>query len=219
MPPQQLNVEFGKITQDNVEQLRMINTTCFPVSYQEKYYKDVVSPGQNNEGLSKLAYVGGFVVGATSSRIEDITVVADDKAGIKAGNNEENDDDDNNNNNKNADVGDVVGGDNNNNKDQKNQTQKRRIYIMTLGVLAAYRGRGIGTKLIQSILDYFEHNMMSDELKDVTEISLHVHVENQDAIDFYTEKFGFLRGELVENYYNKRSVDPPHSIRLYKPLR
>ena len=27
---------------------------------------------------------------------------------------------------------------------------------MTLGVLAAYRGRGVGGKLIQSILDYYE---------------------------------------------------------------
>ena len=29
---------------------------------------------------------------------------------------------------------------------------------MTLGVLAAYRGRGVGSKLISSILDYFEEN-------------------------------------------------------------
>mmetsp|Transcript_35437 Transcript_35437/g.85764 ORF Transcript_35437/g.85764 Transcript_35437/m.85764 type:complete len:200 (+) Transcript_35437:838-1437(+) len=199
----------------------MINTTCFPVSYQEKYYKDVISSpaGQNNEGLSKLAYVGGFVVGATSSRIEDITTTTttDSDAAVKDANDDESD-----NKKKNADVGDDDGGggDKNNSNSSKKKKQQR-IYIMTLGVLPAYRGRGIGTKLIQSILDYFEHNMTSCEegLKDVTEVSLHVHVENQDAINFYTQKFGFLKGERVENYYNKRSVDPPHSIRLYKPLR
>jgi len=29
---------------------------------------------------------------------------------------------------------------------------------MTLGVLAPYRGRGVGSKLISSVLDYYESN-------------------------------------------------------------
>ena len=88
---------------------------------------------------------------------------------------------------------------------------------MTLGVLAAYRGRTIGAQLIQSILDYFEETMTSPELKDVTEISLHVQISNDDAINFYTEKFGFEKGEMVENYY--RRIDPPHCYKLYKKVR
>jgi len=86
----------------------------------------------------------------------------------------------------------------------------QRLYIMTLAVLAAYRSREIGSQLLQSILDY------CDQHKTVTEISLHVHVHNQDAIDFYTKKFNFRQGEMIENYY--RRVDPPNCYRLYKEL-
>jgi len=35
---------------------------------------------------------------------------------------------------------------------------EKRLYIMTLGVLAPYRGRGVGSKLISSVLDYYESN-------------------------------------------------------------
>ncbi|VEU37373.1 unnamed protein product [Pseudo-nitzschia multistriata] len=178
----ELKVEFGRINQDNIEQLRKVNLACFPVQYQEKYYKDVSA--SVGEGLCKFAYWNGFVVGAASSRIEPIN------------------------------------GSNGNTDEPKNdnESNEKRIYIMTLGVLAAYRGRTIGTQLIQSILDYFEENKNeSPELKDVIEISLHVQISNDDAIKFYTEKFGFEKGEMVENYY--RRIDPPHCYKLYKKVR
>jgi ribosomal protein S18 acetylase RimI-like enzyme len=88
---------------------------------------------------------------------------------------------------------------------------------MTLGVLAAYRGRGAGSQLIQSILDYFDQEKGGQLLKGVDEIVLHVQVSNQDAIRFYTQRFGFVQGEMVENYY--RRIDPPHCFLLSKKLR
>lgn len=97
-----------------------------------------------------------------------------------------------------------------------NETTKQRLYIMTLGVLAAYRGHTIGTQLIQSILDHYEENK-DTEFKDVEEIALHVQISNDEAIDFYTKHFGFEKGEMVENYY--RRIDPPHCYLLYKKLR
>ena len=97
-----------------------------------------------------------------------------------------------------------------------NNNSEKRIYIMTLGVLAAYRGRTIGAQLIQSILDYYENNQSSPELKDVKEIALHVQISNDDALKFYTEKFGFEKGEMVENYYKR--IDPPHCYKLFKKL-
>jgi ribosomal protein S18 acetylase RimI-like enzyme len=87
---------------------------------------------------------------------------------------------------------------------------------MTLGVLAAYRGRDVGTQLIQSVLDYYETNK-DDSLANVDEIALHVQISNNDAIRFYTDRFGFVQGEMVENYY--RRIDPPHCYLLYKKLR
>mmetsp|Transcript_32564 Transcript_32564/g.76715 ORF Transcript_32564/g.76715 Transcript_32564/m.76715 type:complete len:189 (+) Transcript_32564:151-717(+) len=185
----ELKVEFGRINQDNIEQLRKVNLACFPVQYQEKYYKDVSE--SSGDGLCKFAYWNGFVVGAASARIEPIENSSSSSGSSSSSNSS-----------------------NNSTNDEK------RIYIMTLGVLAAYRGRTIGTQLIQSILDYFEENKdkaESPDLKDVTEISLHVQISNDDAIKFYTEKFGFEKGEMVENYY--RRIDPPHCYKLYKKLR
>jgi ribosomal protein S18 acetylase RimI-like enzyme len=155
---------------------------CFPVQYQESYYKDVQD--SKGDGLCKFAYWNGFVVGAACARIEPLN--KDDK-------NKDKDNDDNDDN------------------------KKQRIYIMTLGVLAAYRGRTIGAQLIQSILDHFENHMMDPELKNVVEITLHVQISNDDAIKFYTEKFGFEKGDIIENYY--RRIDPPHCYKLYKKLR
>jgi len=91
---------------------------------------------------------------------------------------------------------------------------RKRIYIMTLGVFAAYRGRGIGRKLVQSILDYYEGSKNDNE---VDEISLHVQTSNADAMKFYIEGFGFEKGELIENYYKR--IDPPHCFMLRKKLR
>mmetsp|Transcript_34971 Transcript_34971/g.54585 ORF Transcript_34971/g.54585 Transcript_34971/m.54585 type:complete len:168 (+) Transcript_34971:230-733(+) len=161
-----LTVEFGAITQDNVEQLRKVNLACFPVQYQETYYKEVVE--RRDEGLCKFAYFNGFVVGAACARVENT------------------------------------------------EGDRQRLYIMTLGVLAAYRGRNIGKQLIQSIFDHFEENK-DGEFSKVDEMALHVQISNDDAIRFYTSRFGFVQGEMVENYY--RRIDPPHCYLLYKKLR
>jgi len=90
------------------------------------------------------------------------------------------------------------------------------MYIMTLGVLAAYRNHGIGSKLVTSVLDYFESEK-DGKLTNVDEIMLHVQTSNTDAMKFYGDKFGFERGELVENYYKR--IDPPHCYVLRKKLR
>mmetsp|Transcript_24929 Transcript_24929/g.52195 ORF Transcript_24929/g.52195 Transcript_24929/m.52195 type:complete len:110 (+) Transcript_24929:118-447(+) len=95
---------------------------------------------------------------------------------------------------------------------------RHRIYIMTLGVLAAYRNHGIGSKLVSSVLDHITSAQKEDgQLYTVDEIMLHVQTSNEDAMKFYGEKFGFERGELVENYYKR--IDPPHCYILRKKLR
>lgn len=88
---------------------------------------------------------------------------------------------------------------------------EQRVYIRTLAVLAAYRGRGVGSQLMDAIIHYCHSN------SSVSELYLHVHISNQDAIDFYTQKFDFTQGELVKNYY--RRIDPPHCYRLFKIIQ
>jgi ribosomal protein S18 acetylase RimI-like enzyme len=89
-------------------------------------------------------------------------------------------------------------------------TKGERLYIMTLAVMAAYRGRGVGSQLLRSVLRYCYESLS------VKEVSLHVQISNVDAIRFYTERFGFSQGELVENYYKR--IKPPHCFLLYKIL-
>jgi N-alpha-acetyltransferase 50 len=168
---------------------------CFPVQYQESYYKDVVV--RNNEGLCKFAYWNGFVVGAACARLETINSTA--AVAIDA--------DTTTDTTTSASSVVVAGG---------GAPPRQRLYIMTLGVLAAYRGRGIGRQLIQTILDHYE-TQKDDEFQNVEEISLHVQISNDDAIRFYTSKFGFVQGDMVENYY--RRIDPPHCYLLYKKLK
>jgi ribosomal protein S18 acetylase RimI-like enzyme len=138
--------------------------------------------------LSKFAYVNGSVVGAICTRVEPMP---------------------------------------------GSTTSRTRLYIMTLGVLAAYRSRGVGSQLLESVLNFFEENKdgssadMSTSavvmtplqlaMKTVDEILLHVQTSNKDAMDFYINKFGFVKGELVQNYYQR--IDPPDCYVLFKKLR
>ncbi len=75
----------------------------------------------------------------------------------------------------------------------------------------------VGRKLVQSVLEYVKNKT---EVKcatsgDVKEVKLHVQISNEDGINFY-EKMGFVKGEMVENYYKR--IDPPHCYVLRKKL-
>ena len=45
-----VSIELGDITQHNIKQLKKLNQIIFPVSYNDKFYKDVLEVGQ----LAKL---------------------------------------------------------------------------------------------------------------------------------------------------------------------
>lgn len=92
---------------------------------------------------------------------------------------------------------------------EESEKSTQRLYIMTLAVLAPYRDRGIGSQLIRSVLDHCQSI-------GITEVCLHVQSSNDGAIRFYTERFGFVQGELVENYYQR--IDPPHCYVLRKEI-
>ncbi|XP_022751654.1 N-alpha-acetyltransferase 50-like [Durio zibethinus] len=81
-----------------------------------------------------------------------------------------------------------------------------RVYIMTLGVLAPYRGVGIGTRLLNHVLDLCSK-------QSIPEIYLRVQTNNEDAINFY-KKFGFKITETIKNYYT--NIDPPDCFVLTK---
>ena len=171
-----------------------MNKATFPVQYDEKFYLNILK--EQNVGLNKFAYHKDTIVGALCSRIEESPVI--DAA--------------------------AAGTDTNTNSTQprKPATVTYRVYIMTLAVLAAYRGHGIGSELLRTVLDYCRQQQQQQPgdagsaVVVVSEVVLHVQISNHDAIRFYMEKFDFERGALVENYY--RRIDPPHCYLLYKKL-
>lgn len=79
---------------------------------------------------------------------------------------------------------------------------------MTLGVLRPYRRYGLGSQLLQAIIDYVKND------SNVSFVYLHVQVNNDAAIKFYTDKFGFKVVETIEDYYKKIVPHACHLLRL-----
>ncbi|CAB4004167.1 N-alpha-acetyltransferase 50 isoform X1 [Paramuricea clavata] len=61
-------IELGDVTPHNIKQLRKLNSVIFPVSYNDKFYKDVLEVGE----LAKLAFYNDTVVGAVCCRVDHI---------------------------------------------------------------------------------------------------------------------------------------------------
>ncbi|XP_069746558.1 N-alpha-acetyltransferase 50 isoform X1 [Narcine bancroftii] len=150
-------IELGDVTPHNIKQLKRLNQVIFPVSYNDKFYKDVLEVGE----LAKLAYFNDIAVGAVCCRVDH------------------------------------------------SQNQKR-LYIMTLGCLAPYRRLGIGTKMLNHVLNICEKDGTFDN------IYLHVQISNESAIEFY-RKFGFGIIETKKNYYKR--IEPADAHVLQKTLK
>jgi hypothetical protein len=80
--------------------------------------------------------------------------------------------------------------------DSNDRLQYKRLYIMTLGVLAAYRNHSIGSNLLHQLLEDMK------QYPAIVEIYLHVQVNNDEALKFY-KKFNFEVIGKIENYYQR----------------
>lgn len=81
------------------------------------------------------------------------------------------------------------------------------IYIESFSVLEAYRQLGIGSKLLEWIIEQAKE-------KFIHEIFLHVHVVNTKAIEWY-EKKGFKRSsDVVKDYYKQQGLTEPDAVVL-----
>jgi len=84
-----------------------------------------------------------------------------------------------------------------------------KLYIMTMGVLAPYRSRGVGSKCLEQILAAASSHVKPK----IGRIHLHVQISNRDAKKFY-ERHGFQQTGIHENYYKK--IAPPDAWILEK---
>eukprot|EP01104_Vermistella_antarctica_P021519 TRINITY_DN9778_c0_g1_i1.p1 TRINITY_DN9778_c0_g1~~TRINITY_DN9778_c0_g1_i1.p1 ORF type:complete len:173 (-),score=37.35 TRINITY_DN9778_c0_g1_i1:55-543(-) len=152
--------DISLLTDKNVGQLKLLNTSIFPVNYNQKFYDDLLKI--ENESLTRLAFNGDVLVGAVCTRTE------------------------------------------------KKDDGTTELYIMTLGVLSAYRHYGIGSKLLKYVLDG-----VCKEFPEIKSIYLHVQTNNEEGLEFY-KKFDFEIGEKIEDYYKR--IEPPHCFVVRKNL-
>ncbi|KAM4789746.1 N-alpha-acetyltransferase 50 isoform 2-T2 [Cyanocitta cristata] len=191
-------IELGDVTPHNIKQLKRLNQVIFPVSYNDKFYKDVLEVGE----LAKLeenscalpAYLlMSLLVGVNSNKqplCQSSTGNFIPNVNPQSYFND-------------IAVGAVCC------RVDHSQNQKR-LYIMTLGCLAPYRRLGIGTKMLNHVLNICEKDGTFDN------IYLHVQISNESAIDFY-RKFGFEIIETKKNYYKR--IEPADAHVLQKNLK
>ncbi|KAF9278348.1 N-alpha-acetyltransferase 50 [Mortierella antarctica] len=84
----------------------------------------------------------------------------------------------------------------------------QNLYIATLGVLAPYRRLGLGSKLLNHILEMATEASTTPK---VSKIYLHVQVGNEEALEFY-KKHGFEVAEKCENYYPQFEVKDAYKL-------
>ncbi|ORY40357.1 acyl-CoA N-acyltransferase, partial [Rhizoclosmatium globosum] len=93
-------------------------------------------------------------------------------------------------------------------------TPNDSLYIMTIGVLDTFRGKGIGSSLLTSLLE-----QARTALPPLDSVRLHVHVANTSALRFY-RKHGFELVQTVYGYYRlNKGVEPPDAYYLMFDLR
>ncbi len=172
-----------------------------PAPYSDAFYTRLASKWPEDNPFVKMAYHNDVLVGAICSRLEiaDPSQINPDSATAQD----------------NAESKSVVGtssstagaaaGGGGKKKGGKKEAEKPQplcVYLMTLGVLAPYRRRGIAEKLLKLIIKNAE------AIPAVEYVYLHVHVGNKEAASFYT-KHGFTHVGTTKGYYKQASVTPP----------
>ncbi|KIY44438.1 N-acetyltransferase NAT13 [Fistulina hepatica ATCC 64428] len=82
---------------------------------------------------------------------------------------------------------------------EKAETGHQNLYLMTLGVLAPYRSRGLGAKALEEVVSAVQSSAAKHK---IDKIYLHVQLSNGDAKRFY-EKHGFKEVGIQEDYYKR----------------
>ncbi|KPP67022.1 N-alpha-acetyltransferase 50-like [Scleropages formosus] len=190
-------IELGDVTPHNIKQLKRLNQVIFPVSYNDKFYKDVLEVGElaklGEKALRPATATPFFEPrwGRNSPQLLQVGIVAQLTSDFSVA----------------AYFNDIAVGAVCCRVDHS-QNQKR-LYIMTLGCLAPYRRLGIGTRMLNHVLNICEKDGTFDN------IYLHVQISNESAIDFY-QKFGFEIIETKKNYYKR--IEPADAHVLQKNL-
>lgn len=81
----------------------------------------------------------------------------------------------------------------------ENTDGRLELYIMTMGVLAPYRSRGLGSQSLKLVLANAGRRRGKAKIE---RVYLHVQVSNEEGKRFY-ERHGFVVGRVHADYYRK----------------
>lgn len=87
---------------------------------------------------------------------------------------------------------------------------ERAVYIMTVTVFEEYKRFGIGSQLLNELIDIHK------KMKEIQFIYLHVQINNDLALSFYT-KNDFKIIKTIENYYT--DIEPKDAFLVKLKLR
>jgi ribosomal protein S18 acetylase RimI-like enzyme len=86
----------------------------------------------------------------------------------------------------------------------------RAVYIMTITVFEDYKRYGIGTQLLQELINIHK------DMKEIDFIYLHVQINNELALSFYTKnKFEIVK--TIKDYYT--DIEPKDAYLVKLKLR
>ncbi|XP_055388709.1 N-alpha-acetyltransferase 50-like [Condylostylus longicornis] len=216
-------ITLGLLTPNNIEVVKRINRGTFPMNYSERFYDSIVDFRE----LCRLAFVCDIPVGAVCCRLVFPGDAAKDFSSSSSS--------------------DIIDTSNPSltppklhqwqlTTPQGRPTKKStdiptaRLCIMTLAVLAAYRRSGIGSLLLQWVVDRCKQ-LRSGEAEfclggvpglpqgqgqvNVTDIYLHVWSANREGIEFY-KNHGFIQDTVIGDYY--KSLTPSDCIVFRKVI-
>ncbi|KAJ5657404.1 uncharacterized protein N7484_001053 [Penicillium longicatenatum] len=94
------------------------------------------------------------------------------------------------------------------------------LYIQTLHLLSAHRGRGVATSLLNSLLftptGDGSSNQVSELVKhyNISSVTAHVHEANEDALRWYVSRGFKVQDGIVEGYYRRLKPSGAKIVRL-----
>ncbi|KAJ6095253.1 hypothetical protein N7486_005999 [Penicillium sp. IBT 16267x] len=94
------------------------------------------------------------------------------------------------------------------------------LYIQTLHLLSAHRGRGVATSLLNSLIfaptGDGNPNQVSELVKhyNISSVTAHVHEANEDALKWYVSRGFTVQGDVVEGYYRRLKPSGAKVVRL-----
>lgn len=177
-----LPIVWANLTTNNLTQLKRLNSIIFPINYKTQFYDHALHAPP---GFVKLAYHNQLLVAAVCCRKEKYQQQKVTQDGNQ--------------------VTPLP-------PDLNDPQSKSSLYIMTLGVLAPYRERGIGKQLITHVLDLAN---TSPECTDVVDVYLHMQLGNENALSFY-KSYGFQVTETLKHYYKR--LDPHECLIVRKSI-